>query len=148
MEPALIQKLSREVFDPDSIYFQYVLPERQRRGACLNEAYRHTLDKCTIDTEFLLLLCVFNRGLVAANREKLDLGQGFGDTIGWLERVVESFKSRGRKGRKGRERELILWNSRGGKPLKGDSLLIFSNRCLVIFFIFILIEKIKAKVAL
>lgn len=76
------------------------------------------------------------------------MGQGFGDTIGWLERVVESFKSRGRKGRKGRERELILWNSRGGKPLKGDSLLIFSNRCLVIFFIFILIEKIKVKVAL
>lgn len=41
MEPALIQKLSREVFDPDSIYFQYVLPERQRGDACLNEAYHH-----------------------------------------------------------------------------------------------------------
>lgn len=138
MELALIQKLSREVFDPDSIYFQYVLPERQRRGACLNEAYRHTLDKCTIDTEFLLLLCVFNRGLVAANREKLDLGQGFGDTIGWLERVVESFKSRGRKGRKGRERELILWNSRGGKPLKGGFIInILQSLSRYFFYIYI-----------
>lgn len=39
-----------------------------------------------------------------------------------------------RGGKERRERELILWNSRGGKPLKGDSLLIFSNRCLVMFF--------------
>lgn len=72
------------------------------------------MDKCTTDREFLVLLCVFNRGLVAANREKLDLGQGFGDTIEWFERVVESFKSRGEGGR---ERELILWNSRGCVPV-------------------------------
>lgn len=124
MEPALIQKLSREVFDPDSIYFQYVLPTE---GTCLNEAYHHIFKyhRHRVSATSVCFQPWLGRG------EKLDLGQGFGDTIGWLERVVESFKSRGRKGR---ERELILWNSRGGKPLKGDSLLIFSNRCLVIFF--------------